>query len=282
MKIVRLFFLLLLILILTISCSLFSTTTTPPAQTLTVRFFNVGQGDAILLDMGDTEVLIDGGARSPGVVSYLGAYVDGSIEVMVATHTDADHIGGLIAVLNAYNVGEIWVNGYTATSKTFKEFTALADAEGATIHEAVLGNVIKTGDLTLNVLSPARPLFKDANNNSIVLSLSYGKIDFLFTGDAETEAEERMLEQSLVRVPDVEILKLGHHGSRTATSPEFLDIIKPETAVYMCAPGNDYGHPHAETINALTARGITIYGTDTRGTITITTDGEGYWVGAEK
>lgn len=278
MRLPRLVCVLVLILTFTVSCS-------PPtvdSPDLMVRFMDVGQGDAILIDLGDIEILIDGGEKSPGVVSFLSAYVDGDLEVMVATHTDADHIGGLTAVLEQYQVNDIRVNGYTATSKTFTNFMAAANAEGAVVAEAALGDTITAGPLTFRVLNPPDNLFKDANNNSIVLALSYGEVDFIFTGDAETEAEEAMLFQSIAQLPDVEILKLGHHGSRTASSAAFLDLVKPETAVYMCGLDNKYGHPHPETMAALNARGITVYGTETCGTITITTDGKTYSVGMER
>ena len=118
------------------------------------------------------------------------------------------------------------------------------------------------------------------NNNSIASTLSYGEIDFLFTGDAEQEAEASMLATGLV--PDVEILKVGHHGSRTASSPSFLAATQPEAAIYMAGVDNQYGHPHEETISALQAIGALIYGTDVNGTVTVSTDARTYTIQAEK
>ncbi len=247
----------------------------PELETLKVHFIDVGQGDSILLDLGDTEVLIDGGEKSPGVVSYIDDYVDGPLEVMVATHPHTDHIGGLIAVLDAFEVDEIWLNGDTTTSQTYSQFMSAVNSEGATVYEARRGDIIQAGNLTFNVLHPAN-LSGTTNDNSIVLSLSYGQVDFLFTGDAEQEAEASMLRQSIVPVPDVEILKVGHHGSRTASSIGFLLVTKPECAIYMAGEGNSYGHPHEETIINLCEVGAEIYGTDIHGTIIITTDGETY------
>ncbi|MBA7653174.1 hypothetical protein ES703_61017 [subsurface metagenome] len=125
--------------------------------------------------------------------------------------------------------------------------------------------------LVFKVLHPVN-LSGTTNNNSIVLSLSYGDIDFLFMGDAEQEAEASMLTMGIV--PDVEILKVGHHGSRSSSSAQFLDAVKPELAIYMAGKGNSYGHPHQETITALTEVGALIQGTDMYGTIVITTTGE--------
>ena len=246
---------------------------TPELGTLTVHFIDVGQGDSILLDLGDIEVLIDGGGKSPGVVSYVDDYVDGPLEVMVATHPHADHIGGLIGVLDAFEVDEVWLNGDASNSGTYSQFMSAVNSEGAEIFVARRGDTIQAGNLTFNVLHPAN-LSDTINNNSIVLSLSYGQVDFLFTGDAEQEAEASMLMEGIV--PDVEVLKVGHHGSRTASSIQFLQVAKPECAIYMAGQGNSYGHPHQETIANLCEVGAEIYGTDIHRTIIISTDGETY------
>jgi competence protein ComEC len=267
-------------LFLTLSgCSFFNK---PEPQSLTVHFIDVGQGDSILIDMGETEILIDGGDRSPGAVSYLGAYIDGPIEVMVATHTDTDHIGGLIQVLAQFDIADIWVNGYTASSKTYDDFMEAANSEGAAIHEAKLGDVIRAGALEFNVLNPPATLFSDPNNNSIVLTMDFRGTVFLFSGDAEIKAEQAMLGQSVVSIPDIDILKVGHHASRTASSAGYLAALKPEIAVYMCAPVNKYEHPHQETVDSLKSAGAALYGTENYGTIKIIVDGEGYIIRTEK
>ena len=252
----------------------------PTAEELSVHFIDVGQGDSILIDLGETEVLIDGGGKSPGVVSYLNHYVEGALEVLVATHPHADHIGGLIAVLDKFEVEEIWLNGDTSTSKTCQEFMSRVNAEGASINEAMRGQSIEEDALSFIILHPTKPLTDDTNNNSIVLRLSYGSIDFLFTGDAEKEAEAGILQSGQTLQAD--ILKVGHHGSRTSTSAEFLNTVKPQIAIYMAGKGNRYGHPHQETIDALTKAGAKIYGTDINGTIIITTDGEKFAIDTEK
>ncbi len=252
---------------------------TPTTRELKVHFIDVGQGDSILIDLGETEVLIDGGGKSPGVVSYLKSYVDELIEIMVATHPHADHIGGLIAVLAEFEVKEIWHNGDTSTSKTYSEFMSAVNSENTKVIVAARGDVIEVDSLTLKVLNPVEPE-ESTNNNSIVLHLAFGEIDFLFTGDAEQEAETDMLNTGLV--PDVEILKVGHHGSKTASSKDFLTAISPEIAIYMADEGNRYGHPHEETMAALTECGANIYGTDVNGNIIITTNGEVFSLETEK
>jgi beta-lactamase superfamily II metal-dependent hydrolase len=251
----------------------------PDAGEITVHFIDVGQGDAILIDSGMTEILIDGGDKSSGIADYLTDYVDGNLEVIVATHAHADHIGGLIYVLRSFDVGQIWYDGYEASSQTFKDFISASEAEGAEIRIAKRGDMISTGKLSLIVLHPDTTS-DDLNNNSIVLSFNYGTVGFLFAGDAEREAEASMLLSS--PVPDIEILKVGHHGSRTASSAEFLSALTPEVAIYMAKTGNSYGHPHQETLDALLDVGAQIYGTDTCGTIIVTTDGTTYGVHTEK
>lgn len=264
--------------------SITSTATEAPTdlnQELDVYFIDVGQGDSILIDQSETEVLIDGGEKSPGVVSYLKNYVDGPIEVMVATHPHADHIGGLIDVLAAYDVEEIWYNGEASTTKTYSDFMSAVDSEDAEVHTGKRGDVIEADTLSFQVLNP-KDLKGTTNNNSLVMYLKYGEVGFLFEGDAEKEAEGSMLIASDIPLPDVDILKVGHHGSRTASSADFLSVTKPEVAIYMAGVGNSYGHPHQETIQALTAIGAEIYGTDVNGTIIVTTDGKGYEVHSEK
>ncbi len=252
----------------------FATAATASGQ-LKVHFIDVGQGDAILIDDGTYEVLIDGGDSNSGIVGYLGTYVDGPLEAMVATHPDADHIGGLTAVLDAFEVQQIWLNGDSSASETYVDFLNAVQDEGAAVHIAHRGDAIAVGGLTFNVLNPV-DLTGTTNNNSIVLSLTCGQVDFLFTGDAEQEAEASMVAAGIV--PDVEVLKVGHHGSRTASSTSFLAAAKPEVAVYMAGADNTYGYPHDETIAALQGIGASTYGTDIHQTIIVTTDGTTYGV----
>ena len=241
---------------------------------LQVHFIDVGQGDSILIDLGPEEVLIDGGGKSPGVTDYISKYIDGPLEVMVATHPHADHIGGLIKVLEVFRVEEIWLNGDTSTSKTYQEFITAVNAEGAGVNQAKRNGTISTESLNFSILNPPDTLFSEINNNSIVLRLEYGDIALLFTGDAEKEAEASMLasEGEL----QAQILKAGHHCSRTASSKPFLEKVKPETVICMVGEDNRYGHPHQETLTALEDIGAGIYRTDTDGTIIVLTDGIDY------
>lgn len=271
----KLFPALFLILALLIACL--------PAQdsNLRVHFIDVGQGDSILIDLGDKEILIDAGEENPGVVNYIKPYIDGKLEVLIATHPHADHIGGLIEVLQKFDVMDIWTNGDQSDSQIYKELMNLASVENATMHTAKRGDLVQVGVLSLQVLNPSQPLTKDINNNSIVLNMRYRDIDFLFMGDAEQEAESAIL-RSDMQIPDCDILKVGHHGSETATSQDFLSAVKPEIAVYMAGAGNSFKHPHKEVIDRLVANGIKVYGTDKNGSIVVSTDGKTYAVSVQK
>jgi len=230
-----------------------------------------------LLDLGQTEVLIDGGDTSAGasLVLYLGKVVDGDIEAVVATHSHADHIGGLIDVLRAFQVDKVYWNGEAATSKTYGDFMTLARAEPqASLEQLKRGDTINLGSLAFAVLNPPSTMFKDTNNDSIVLRLKYGDVSFLFTGDAGNDAEASMLAAGLNVVAYV--LKVGHHGSKYSSSASFLKAVLPQTAVYMAGVHNSYGHPHAETLAALNQIGAKVYGADTHGTVVVATDGQGY------
>lgn len=264
----------------TISTNTSSATTTTVTGNLTVHFIDVGQGDAILLDCGTTEVLIDAGDGSPDIVPYLTPLVDGCLEVMIATHIHADHIGGLDEVLAGFDVGELWQSGEIGTTKTYQRYIKAAINEGCKVYDAHSGDSITAGPLTFTVLHPTE-IGDDTNNNSVVVWLTYGQIDFLFMGDAEVESEAEMLAASVIPVPDIELLKVGHHASRTASSHDFLFVMNPKVAIYMCALDNSYGHPHEETITALQDIGAEIYGTENYGTIIVTCNGTCYTVEPE-
>jgi len=249
-------------------------------SSLQVHFIDVGQGDSILIDFGQNEMLIDGGEKSSGVIDYINSYVEGPLEIIVATHPHADHIGGLIEVLNDFPVKEIWLNGDSSTSKTYKQFMAAVNSEGANIYEAKRGSSISLSNLNFIILNPPSNLFSDTNNNSIVLRLNYGDTSFLFAGDAEQRAEASILTAG--DELQAEILKAGHHCSKTSSSKTFLSAVKPKEAICMVGKNNRYGHPHQETLADLREIGADVYRTDINGTIKILTDGRNYKVETSK
>lgn len=254
-----------------------SIATSGPSGSLQVHFIDVGQGDAILIRAADGKVaLIDGGESGSGVLSYLRAKGVERINLMIATHPHADHIGGLVDVLEALPVDEVVTNGEPTTTLTYEHFLDGIAAAKAAYKEVKRGDTLTLGGLSFAVLSPEGPGGGDLNDGSIVLRLAYGKVAFLSTGDAQQTAEASMLGAG--EPVEAQILKVGHHGSRSSSSPAFLAAVHPEVAVYSAGLGNSYGHPHAETLAALAAVGATVYGTDTNGTVVVTSDGAGYKV----
>lgn len=272
----------LLLFVLVLLLTVFGCRQAPEAHTdLRVHFINVGQGDSILIQGPAGEnVLIDGGEREPGVVSYLKKQGVKNLHAVVATHPHTDHIGGLIAVLKEIPVSQVWINGQAQTTKTYEDFLNALDKSGAGFNEARRGGKIVAGGLTFDILNPKPPFTENMNDNSVVLRLVYGQVSFLFTGDAETTAERGIL--SYTADLKTTILKLGHHGSRTATSEAFLKAVQPEVAAYMAGEGNSYGHPHKETLTKMKQWNTRVYGADVNGTIVVSTAGTSYSVQTEK
>jgi competence protein ComEC len=256
-------------------------TATSEKKDLTVSYIDVGQGDSILIQSPDGKsALIDGGEAGSGALQYLQSKNVTHLDLMVATHPHSDHIGGLVEVLKTIPTDRVVTNGQPHTTNVYENFLDAIAAAKAEYIEVKRGDTIPLGTLVFQVLSPVSATSGDLNNNSVVLRLEYGNTSFLFTGDAQTNAESGMIASGLPL--KAEILKAGHHGSSTSSSPAFLAQVQPAVAVYSAGIGNSYGHPHAETIAALTAIGAKIYGTDANGTITVTTDGGKYLVNAEQ
>ena len=252
----------------------------PPASSqtganVTVHFIDVGQGDSIFIDTQNRDVLIDGGSAtaSQTVIDYLDYLNITHIHLVIATHMHEDHIGGLVPILNStITIDEILVNNQTHTSNTYNKFITLAQTHNLTV--AQRGQTfILTETANLTIVNPVQPLeFGDQNDNSVVTKLQVANTSFLFMGDAEEPAEQSMLVSSVVSIK-CDVLKVGHHGSSTATSQAFLDIVSPSYAIISAGENNSYGHPHEETIQKLLAEGVTIYGTYVSGTIIASTDG---------
>lgn len=249
--------------------------------TLEVYFFDVGQGDSELIRLpGGENILIDAGTSSTedelvGELRSLGAE---TLDLVVATHPHADHIGGTAAVIDAFDVRQVVMprvsESDTPTTKTYENLLQSIADKGLTITPAEPGDeLLSSGGAVLTVLAPNGKDYGDLNNYSVVLRLTYGEDSFLFTGDAEEESEEEML--SLDWPLTATVLKCGHHGSETSTSPAFLDAVSPQYAVISCGVDNDYGHPDAVTLEKLEAAGAEVFRTDLQGTILASTDGSG-------
>lgn len=259
---------LLLITVLILSVVIFYS----KSQELKVIFLDVGQGDAILIEQGQNQILIDGGSSGQTLLEKLGKYVpfwDRKIEIVIATHPDADHIGGLIDVMRTYQIGEIMDTQTPSDSQVYKKYREIIDSEKIAEVEGVAGVNIKIGDnAEMKIVSPVEnynPNEKDTNLNSIVARLKFGENSFLFTGDLPSDGEQALIKTG--ENINSQVLKVGHHGSKYSTGEEFLKAVNPRDAVISVGANNRYGHPAPEIIDRLKNMGINIFRTDEKGDI---------------
>lgn len=243
------------------------------AGTLTVTWLDVGQGDAAVIQCDGQSMLIDGG--KPEKSSYIYAWLQqhglSYLDVIVATHVDADHIGGLSGALNYASVGTAYCPVTTGTTETFQSFVKYLAQRGKQITVPIAGETFALGGAQVQILGPLHRA-EDSNDNSIVLKVSFGATSFLFTGDAE-RAEEQDLLNAGVNLQST-VLKVGHHGSDTSTSYSFLRAVAPQYAVISVGAGNSYGHPTEEVLSRLRDAGVTTFRTDMQGEITAVSDGQ--------
>jgi len=255
------------------------------SENLTVHFIDVGQGDSELIQFNGKNVLIDGGTQDmgPRVESYLRDHGVSSLDLMISSHPHEDHIGGMVAILNDnIPIKQVLDSGQPHTSQIYENFLTLIDQKNIPFTIATRGQVVDLDpSLKIEVLSPPAVLFADdLNQNSIVLKVTYDMVSFLFMGDAGIEAEASLLSSGYDLKSD--ILKVGHHGSSSASSPAFLRKVTPTSSIIEVGAGNDYGHPTQKTLSALQNTGTKVYRTDTNGSIVVTTDGQNYSVSTEK
>lgn len=246
-----------------------------------VHFMDVGQGDSILIESPNGKtMLIDAGVKGAGqqVVSYLKELGVNKLDKVVATHPDADHIGGLIPVLHAIPIEQFYDSGKVHTSQTFEEMLMAIDEKNIPYYVPKTGDFIEFDkDVTVKVLN-ANEHATDNNDASIVLKVVYGNVSFLLTGDAGIALEKEMMSNDVTAT----VLKAGHHGSNTSSSEDFIRAVKPEVTILSYGEDNKYGHPHAEVVNRLQAIGSNIYATADLGTITVATNGVNYTVNGKR
>lgn len=257
-----------------------TTAIAPGTVRLRVTFLDVGQGDAALLETADGHAaMIDTGppeARDR-VRAALASHGIARLDWLMLSHPHLDHIGSATTVLESVPVGRVVDPAYPHPIATYDRLLARIQQLGLPFTAARSRGMLPLGALaSVEVLQPHEPFIEhsrsDVNANSIVARVTAGNVRVLFTGDAERETEARLLGENAAQLA-ANVLKVAHHGSRYASSPALLAAVAPRYAVISCATGNDYGHPHAETLGALAQRGITFFRTDVHGDVTLLTDG---------
>lgn len=257
--------------------------TAEPDLPLQVHFLDVGQGDAVLIDVpGDAEVLVDAGPP-PGsdLLAYLRAHGVTRFRYVIATHPHADHIGGMAAVLAAFPVERFFMPAAVHTTQAFEQMTGTLGREGIPVTVPAPGAEFwLDSGIRITFLSPeSGPRGEgesDLNDSSLVFRLDFDQASFVFTGDAGRDVEARLVAGQAPLAADV--LKVGHHGSADATSVDFVRRVSPRVAVISVGEGNEYGHPHRETLATLEAAGVRAYRTDRDGEVVVGTDGQRLWI----
>lgn len=241
-----------------------------------VHYIDVGQGDCILIQVNNKNLLIDSGPKSDKkkFLNYLNSLNLKKLDYVIATHPHEDHIGNMANVINSYKITDFYAPKIQSNTKTFENMVDALKSKKLKI------NVIKRGTSTINlgnntrvtIFSPTKNDYENLNNYSPVMKIEYGKTSFLFTGDAQNDIEKEILSNN----DDIsaDILKIGHHGSSTSTSENFLKKVNPSIGVISVGEGNVYNHPNDDILERLKKNEITIYRTDTNGTIILSSDGK--------
>ena len=273
---------------------------------LTISMLDIDQGDAVLIQTGVKNILIDTGddkyyedgkkgKENTQLLTELQKLKIDHIDTLVMTHAHADHIGKADKVIAQYGVKELVYNGIPSTSKYFINALKAAKANGTQQVKVKAGDVLDFGNgVSFEIVSPSQSLIDedtaaikakkkvDVNNESVVGRLTFGNFAMLFTGDAEGPVEKDMV-ASYGKKLKCQVLKAGHHGSKTSSTAEFLKLVQPESVVMSLGVNNQYGHPHEALLHRLQKQGIkNIYRTDANGTITIVSDGSSYSITTEK
>ncbi len=257
---------------LVLAFTLLVSSITANAGEMNVHFLDVGQGLSILVQCDGHNMVYDGGDRSTSsyVVSYLQNQGVETIDYLISSHYDSDHMAGLIGCLNAFNVNNVIGSDYVHDSDLYTSFMNAVASDGLVVQHPAVGETFQLGSATFEILGPTY-ISSDSNNNSVAIKLVNEDDSFVFTGDAEADEEAEMINTGIDL--DCEVLVLGHHGSDTSTSWDFLAATAPVYAVISCGTDNQYGHPHADTLEKMQSMDIGIFRTDDQGTIVATSNG---------
>lgn len=245
----------------------------PKDANLEVDFLDVGQGLAVLIRVEDHYMLYDGGGpeTAPFVVSYLKEMGVNRLDYVVASHYDADHISGLLETLYELDAEHILGPDYETASYVHELLIKEARQQNKEIEHPSPGTVYPLGTAQFEVLSPTSTVYDEENNHSLAIRITNGKNTILLMGDAEAESEYEMIESSLSLSSDV--ICVGHHGSSSSTTADFLHKVKPKYAVISCSSGNAFGHPHRGLMNRLKKAGVHLFRTDKQGTVKVFSNG---------
>lgn len=246
---------------------------------LEIQYLDVGQADAILIENSGEFLLIDAGNNEDGklIVQYCQEMGITKLKYLVGTHPHEDHIGGMDDVIEAFEIGTIYIPDVITTTKTFTDVLDAIEAKNMTYTVPKIGEKFSVGDANIRVIYTGTDS-KDLNDASIVLKLTFGTNTFLFTGDATEDVEEVILDEDI----QADVLKVAHHGSSYSTSDKFLETVNPKYAILSVGSGNSYGHPHDEVLNKLLKKNIMIHRTDLEGTIILTSDGKNISIQSHK
>lgn len=242
---------------------------------LTVDYIDVGQGDSALVNVNGKYMLIDAGtnASEKNLINYLKGKNIQKIDYVIGTHPHEDHIGGLDKVIDNFDIGQVYLPKISHTTKTYESVLESIKNKNLKVITAKEGVKIDLGPgTTVEMYSPNKSKYDNLNDYSPIIKVSFGEKKFLFTGDAERETENEVIKKGVDLSADV--LKVGHHGSDTSTSNDFLEKVNPKIAIISCGKGNDYGHPHNSTLNKLEGRKIKTFRTDEVGTVQVESDGK--------
>jgi competence protein ComEC len=249
---------------------------------------DVGQGEALLIEGGEARVLIDTGGRPFGdgddigrrvVVPALWARGVTSLDALLVTHPDPDHVGGAAAVMNALAVQELWTGIGVPGHEPSQQLLARAATAGVRVLERRVGEGFRLGPGRVRVLHPPPPDWERRrvrNDDSVVLEFVHGDVSVLLLGDVSAEVERQILPR--LSPARLRVLKVGHHGSRTSTSRALIEAWRPDLALVSCGRGNAFGHPAPAVVARLQAAGASVFRTDTDGQITVRSDGRQVWV----
>lgn len=242
-------------------------------EMLEVHYIDVGQGDAILIKQGESNMLIDAGEnhKGPEVVTYLKQQNITTLEYVIGTHPHSDHIGGLDDVIHAFDVKRVIMPNKSHTTKTFEDVLNAIQSKNLKITKPTVGDVYDLGNAKFTIIGPNNSSYSNLNDYSVAIRVEYGNNSFMFTGDAEKISEQEMVNNDLTLKSDV--LKAGHHGSNTSNMESFVNKVNPDYVVIQVGKENKYNHPNDDIIERFKSRNIQIYQTNIHGNIVAYSDG---------